>query len=1416
MTDTDSHYSINELADIYGVQTSYTDLNGDTQTANREVLIDVLQALGAPIERDNGAREAVRQYERQRWKRCIDPVLVALDGSPVEIRLRMPESSARNGTKCRIRICEVDSGKIRQFRFPVDQAPTCGREKFDGSEYIVKRLVLKGGLPYGYYNLILEFGNERLESLVISAPSEVTSFSESSRTWGVFLPLYSLHSSHSWGIGDFTDLANLVEWTGAQGGGVVGILPILPTFLSDDPVPGEPYDFSPYTPVSRLFWNEIFVDVEAVLDLTDCPSARNLLESKEFQSELTELQESEFVDYRGVYSLKRRILFELSRYISGGNSRRSSEFRRFVEDRSDVLDYARFRAVCERQRKPWQKWHKRLRDGTILEDDYDSVIVNYHVYVQMIAEEQLASLRTRSEAVGVGLYIDMPLGVHPSGYDVYRERDCFVSGASTGAPPDPLAVNGQNWGFPPLNPLQLRQQRYRYFIAALRHHLKYARVLRLDHVMALHRLFFVPHGKGAENGVYVNYPTDELYAILCLEAWRSDSIIVGEDLGTVPETVRAEMNRRSLYRMYVVPYEIGSNSGEELAPIPEMSLASLNTHDMPSFAGFQAGQDIQDRWELGIYSASEADEEHHKRTMQVDMLANHLHKQGLLKEDHSPDELLSASLRHLAKSQAQMLMVNLEDLWLETEQQNVPGTTGERPNWRRKARFALEDLREHPEVISLLNEINRLRKASEAKESITDAPVTIRGRDLGTLSLLTENDLFLFNEGSHFKLYNHLGSHVMTVNGVKGTYFAVWAPDAKQVSVAGDFNNWNPPLTPPPQSGGGSMKESSPTTQSGEGSYENYLPPGSQDMNAIESPPPGSRGRNQRGGYSLTPRADSGIWEGFVPGVSEGDLYKYHITSRYNGYHVDKADPFAFKHESAPGTASIVCDLGYRWRDKEWMEVRKYKNKLNSPISIYEVHLGSWQRMPEEGNRSLTYREIAPLLVDYVRKLGFTHVEFLPIMEHPFYGSWGYQTTGYFAPTSRYGTPQDFMYLIDCLHQAGIGVILDWVPSHFPSDEHGLAYFDGTHLYEHSDPQKGFHPDWNSYIFNYGRSEVQSFLISSAIFWLSKYHADGIRIDAVASMLYLDYSRKKGEWIPNKYGGRENLEAISFLRRLNREIYQRFPDVQTFAEESTSWPMVSRPVDVGGLGFGLKWDMGWMHDTLQYMQKDPMYRKHHHVDLTFRMLYAFHENFALPLSHDEVVHEKASLLGKMPGDDWQKFANLRLLLSYMYSQPGKKLLFMGAEFGQWSEWDHESSLEWHLTQYTRHSGIQKLVRDLNRLYRTEPALHEQDTEPAGFEWIDGSDASQSCLSYLRKDRSGDMILIALNFTPVPRRNYRLGVPVNGVWRELLNSDAVEYGGSGIGNPDDIEALPTPFHGHEYSISITFPPLGATFLKCESR
>ena len=631
------------------------------------------------------------------------------------------------------------------------------------------------------------------------------------------------------------------------------------------------------------------------------------------------------------------------------------------------------------------------------------------------------------------------------------------------------------------------------------------------------------------------------------------------------------------------------------------------------------------------------------------------------------------------------------------------------------------------------------------------------------VSRLSDDDVYLLNEGSHFRLYEKLGAHFMTgKDGIDGVYFAVFAPNADRVAAIGDFNAWRADAHP------------------------------------------------------LRKRAESGVWEGFVPGVTEGQHYKFLVENESAGVVARKADPYGFFHQTFPGTASVVWSLEYSWGDGEWMRSRQKHGAYDAPAAIYEVHLGSWMRCPEQDHRWLTYREIAPKLAEYVQRMGFTHVELLPVMEHPFYGSWGYQCTGYFAPTSRYGTPQDFMVLVDTLHQHGIGVILDWVPGHFPNDEHGLGLFDGTHLYEHPDPRRGIHPEWGSYIFDFAREEAQSFLFSSAFFWAERYHVDGLRVDAVSSMLYLDYARKPGEWVPNKYGGNENIEVVQFLKRFNREVFAHYPHVQTYAEEATAWPMVSRPTYLGGLGFGYKWDMGWMNDTLAYFNQDPIYRKYHHNKLTFRPMYAFNENFVLPLSHDEVVHGKGSLLNKMPGTMKQKFANLRLLLGSHYTQPGKKLLFMGGEFGQGSEWNHDDALEWDLLSNPMHAGVQRWVQNLNQFYRAEPALYELDHHPDGFEWVDCLDNDNSVLSFLRKGRNhNEFLLVILNHTPIPRECYRVGVPCSGFWREALNSDAETYGGAGGGNYGGCEAQGVSDHHHPYSLELYLPPLACLVLKSPS-
>ena len=629
---------------------------------------------------------------------------------------------------------------------------------------------------------------------------------------------------------------------------------------------------------------------------------------------------------------------------------------------------------------------------------------------------------------------------------------------------------------------------------------------------------------------------------------------------------------------------------------------------------------------------------------------------------------------------------------------------------------------------------------------------------------LSDYDLYLIQEGNHFRTYEKLGAHLREINGVKGVSFAVWAPAARRVSVVGDFNGWDGRALP------------------------------------------------------MRNHPVQGLWDIFVPGLSEGTIYKYEIKSQYDNYQVEKADPYGFFSEMRPKTASVVADLdSYQWQDQEWVATRQAKvNNVHAPVSVYEVHLGSWRRRwgaTGHDESYLNYREIADQLVSYVKEMGYTHIELLPISEHPFDGSWGYQTVGYYAVTSRFGKPQDFMYLVDLCHQNGIGVFLDWVPAHFPKDQHGLGFFDGTHLYEHADPRQGEHADWGTYIFNFGRNEVRNFLLSNSLFWLDKYHIDGLRVDAVASLLYLDYSKPEGGWVPNKYGGRENLEAIDFLKRFNELVHQEHPHTLTSAEDSTAWPMVTKPTYTGGLGFDLKWNMGWMHDMLDYMEQDPVYRRYHHNNLTFSLMYTFSENYILPLSHDEVVHLKHSLVGKMPGDDWQKFANLRALYGYMYTHPGKKLLFMGGEFGQWGEWNERTALDWHLLDYPNHRGLQKFVTSLNQLYQNEPALSEVDDSWDGFVWLEFRDNENSTLSFLRRARDPqDELMVVCNFTPRPRYNYRIGVPKPGYYTELINSDGMEFGGSGVGNMGGVQSENIGWGGHFHSVNLTLPPLGVVIFR----
>jgi len=1334
------------LARSCGIHPVYHDIRGVERHASPDALVAALRAFGVPIDRPAQAAAAFRAREQDHWRQVVDPVTVAWDGAPPATILRMPDSRASSIADCHL---DLEDGSDREWLVRIGDLPVVEAETVRRTAYAARRLTFPEHLPLGVHRLRVTAGATTGECVVIAAPARGGSSrsNEPTRNWGVVLPLYAI-PNRSWGVGDVGDLRELATWAASAGAEVVATLPLLASFLD------EPCEPSPYAPVSRRFWNELYVDVARIPDLRWSPRAAALLESSGLRTEIAALRAADRVDYRRTMAAKRRVLETLVAGLADGPGAREAAFREFLIEHPEVTEYARFRAAGERFGTNWRTWPSRLRRGTIGFTDIDPQAEAYHRYCQWVAHEQMAALAHTMRDRGQVLALDLPLGSHPDGYDVWHDQDTFVSGVCAGAPPDGFFAAGQSWGFPPPHPEAIRRDGHRLWRHSLAHHLRHSGLLRVDHVMSLHRVFWVVEGFEARDGVYVDSPADELYATLCLEAHRYGADIVGENLGTVPVEVNDAMERHAVRGMHVAQFGIDPAAEAPVERPAPNTVASFGTHDLPTFAGWWQARDLDEQQSSGQLAPEDDAVLRAGRERARAALWRAAGQEGE-PPDTAPRAALQALLERLARSDASTVLVNLEDLWLEHTPQNVPGTVSA-DNWTHKAAVGFRELAADPALTAPLEPLRELRPWLAATNGAVSHPA---GETVSGVSLLTPGDLHLFNEGRHFQLHHCLGAHPLVADGVAGTYFAVWAPNADDVAVIGDFNEWDADRHP------------------------------------------------------LRPVERSGIWEGFVPGVRRGARYKYRVQSRHGGYGVDKADPFAFFAEQPPRTASIVWDLGYEWRDAVWMATRHDRQGRDKPLSVYEVHLGSWMR--GDDNRMLTYRELAPRLADYALEQGFTHVELLPVMEHPFYGSWGYQTTGYFAATSRYGTPHDLMALVDHLHESGVGVILDWVPSHFPDDEHGLAFFDGTHLYEHADPRQRVHPDWQSYIFNYGRNEVRSFLVSNALFWLEHYHADGLRTDAVASMLYLDYSRRAGEWTPNAYGGNENLEALEFLRVCNSEVHDRFPEVLTYAEESTAWPGVTRSAMVGGLGFAYKWDMGWMHDSLAYFQREPIHRAYHLDNLTFRMLYAHSEQYVLPLSHDEVVHGKGALAAKMPGDHWQQLANLRLLHGYMHGMPGKKLLFMGGEIGVWNEWHHEQSLDWHLLQWDPHRGVQRWVRRLNELHRSVRSLHERDGEVEGFEWIDCQDRANSVLSFVRWGREGaEPVLVVANFTSVPRHPYRIGAPGPGVWEVIANSDDPEYGGSGYPVPSRVEATEPGMHGRPFAVELALPPLGLLFLRRE--
>ena len=1314
-------------------------------------------------------------------------------------------------------------------------------------------------LACGYYSLSAETGGKSCFVRLIVAPESVYQpklLANGGRMNGLTMHLYSLRSERNWGIGDFTDLLNLMKYVAEKKLDFVGINPLHALFTS------KPAFASPYSPSSREWLNPIYLDIEKVGAFTYNEQLKNWLAQPKIRQRIAALRITETVTYTAVWACKRDALhmafnaFEQDTCEAAENER--AAFEAFVLEKGKALQgFGLFEALDQYYSRPgqvgWQSWPSEFHqpDGEAVEKFARSHEreIRFYMWLQWLCAEQLREVNQTAAEYGVkiGIYGDLAVGVARGSADTWLNRQDYCMDLSVGAPPDPLGPTGQNWDLPPLNPLMLKHTGYEKFAYLLRENMRLYGVLRIDHVMALCRLWWVLNGKTADFGAYVHYDAEVMFAILALESRRNRCVIIGEDLGTVPDQARHLLNRYQVFSYKVMYFSKGWNGFQLPEEYPEQAITVISTHDVAPLAGYWTGKDLDTMFKLGTLPDAAAfqtalDEREHDKADLLDKLK----ETGCLGADvqmpvKADETLLAALHKYGALSRSKLYAVQLENLLGVIDNLNVPGVTEGYPNWAQKMPVSLEDFLQHRLMggqLAIIDEVrmktnsqiktyheldqierdtveslflathsdvfaylgrHRLAEGDEVVRVLIPGAVSVdivnrrsgelivpsekideRGFFVAVLpddapdyalrirytedtepvieedpyhfsSALQDMDSWLLAEGKHLRPYETLGAHFAELDGVKGVRFAVWAPNAQRVSVIGEFNNWD--------------------------------------------------GRR----HVMRFHRDNGIWDIFIPAVKLNALYKFEIRDA-NGDVREKADPYAFGAELRPTTASIVRGLP---DEVEEPAFRARANAIDAPISIYEVHLGSWKRNPEN-NFWLTYEELAKELVAYVKDMGFTHIEFLPVSEYPFDGSWGYQATGLYAPTSRFGSPEELRALIKAAHDEGISVILDWVVGHFPTDDHGLAKFDGTALYEHADPREGYHQDWNTLIYNFGRNEVKNFLQGNALYWIERFGFDGIRVDAVASMIYRNYSRKDGEWIPNQYGGHENLEAIAFLRDTNTMLKEEVPAATEIAEESTSFANVTRQE---GLNFSFKWNMGWMNDTLRYMMEDPINRKYHHNKMTFGMMYQYSENFVLPLSHDEVVHGKRSLLGRMPGDCWQQFASLRAYYGFMYGFPGKKLLFMGSEFAQGREWNYNEGLDWFLLEQEGgwHKGVQDFVRELNHVYKDTAPLYQLDQWPEGFEWLVADDGDNSVFVFERRDREGNRVIVISNFTPVVREGYRFGVNSAGEYREILNSDDLHYKGSGVSAGATVKTEEVWSHGKPNSLSVTVPPLATVYL-----